>query len=267
MGLEFTNYEIEGKIGDGAFGPVYSGTRKQDGHRVAIRVMPEGLVDSRRAKDRFSREMRKVATLHHVTLCRLLEFGEVQGQLAVIMEYMEGTPLSRLLGSPPQAMPHTRAIQIVREVLKGMNYVHGKGLIHGDISPGNIFVGQQGDIKIADLGVAGGLSFGTASSPHLPARLLCYMAPEYLLEGVVDARTDVYSIGMVLYKTLVGPMPLALDEITEQDVMRVVLRKPLPPAREVNPQVPAWLQEVLTEALSHDPSRRLRSCEAFLNRL
>lgn len=267
MSLEFTNYDLHDQIGVGALGAVHLGIGKKDDRRVAIRIVHPELTETPEIRERFSKLMRNVSTLHHLGLCRVLEFGEVQDHLAVVMELIEGKTVFQLLGSLSQPLPHTRALHVAREILKVITYTHSKGLVHGDLSPGNVFHLEQGDVRVADLGVARALEYAHRYTPRFRAGLLCYVAPECLGGEVPDPASDVYSIGMILYKMLAGAMPRALDEITQPEVVRMVVGRRLPPLREVNDRIPVWLQDIVATAVHPDPARRIGSCEQLLDSL
>jgi serine/threonine-protein kinase len=232
IGADFEGrYHIEAELGSGGVGTVYRARDAKLGRPVAIKVLQEKYGASRELRHRFEREAHALAALSHPHVVTVTDFGVSHGMPYLVMELLEGTTLSDRLESGP--LGGEEAIDVTRQVLRALTFVHDQGFVHRDMKPGNIFLqsvpGSNAHVKILDFGLAkvlerdqtttvltrAGQVFGTPS----------YMAPEQVGAESTDARTDLYAVGIILFEMLAGRPPFRGD-VTE--VMRQQLVEPLP---------------------------------------
>lgn len=239
---------------------VYRGRHSGLDRPVAIKELREGLTKIPELTERFLREARICARLDHPGIVRVYDTDVEEGSPYIVMELLDGeTLLSFLRRQGP--LTDLQAVFVAKKLLSALSYAHGQGVIHQDIKPGNIFIGRQGMVKLVDFGIAaaagaggktGGMQFGT----------LAYMSPEQLSGRPIDARTDLYSLGIVLYEMLAGTPPFRATSPLELRHQQMV--QPPPPLPE---SVPLWLQEVIEKALEKDPNARYQSAEEMLQAL
>jgi serine/threonine protein kinase len=256
-------YELITQLGKGGMGTVWRAWDCRSGRPVALKVLRTGRPLDSEAAARFRREVQALAGLQHPNLVRTLDAGEEGGVPLLVMEYVAGGSLAERMGRPPP-LPAVEAARLVREVALGLAAVHARGLVHRDVKPANILLGNGGErVKIADFGLVGvmGPPDGrTAESGRLigtPA----YMSPEQVgSPGRADARSDVYSLGVVLYELLTGrrpftgAMPLLLWQVQHE-----VPRWPC----EVNPAIPPPLEAITQRCLAKDPAERYPTARAL----
>jgi serine/threonine-protein kinase len=272
-------YRIKALIGRGGMADVYKAwdTRRQ--HDVAIKVMREDLAEDPEFVRRFQREAEALAALSHANIVRFYSF-EREGPLAfIVMDYVEGTTLRRrILEGSGQPLPLDETVGIVQQVCAALHYAHAEGVLHRDIKPGNIMLqttpqtgegpqmGTTAHVLVADFGIAKAADSATLTivMPGTPA----YMSPEQCRSQPLDARTDVYSLGVVVYEMLAGRRPFLGDTPTTTGSTRERLRweqmhaNP-PPLRRLNPGVPAEVEEVVLRALAKDREARWPTALAF----
>ena len=260
LGREIAGYRIEELIGRGGMGAVYRAGDEQLGRNVALKVIAPELAQDSRFRERFLRESRLAASLDHPHVVPIHQAGEADGQLFLAMRYVEGTDLARLLAEQGTLDPR-RAIALLSQIAEALDAAHEKGLIHRDVKPSNILVATAAGEEhcyLADFGLTkrtGSLSGVTA--PGDIVGTLEYVAPEQITGGELDERSDVYSLGCVLYESLTGqpPFPRATDVAL---LWAHVHEEPGPPSK-LRPELPRELDSVLTRALAKEPGRRYRS--------
>ena len=253
-------YRIDRILGEGGMGVVVAATDTQLDRRVAIKfLLPDALANSDIVA-RFSREARAAAKIHSEHVARIIDVGELEtGAPYMVMEYLEGSDLAERIRSSPGVSP-SDAARYVLQACEALAEAHAAGIVHRDLKPANLFLAQQPDrsvsVKVLDFGISkapvgtGGITSTQAvmGSPH-------YMSPEQLVSAKhVDPRSDVWSLGIVLYEVLVGAPPFTGDTMPE--IVAKILQSPLPSLRALRPDVPAEFEQVIARCTAKDPIAR-----------
>jgi eukaryotic-like serine/threonine-protein kinase len=271
-GEQFGPYTILELIGAGGMGQVYRGHDKRLDRHVAVKFLPLAMAGDTAARERFEREARAASALNHPNICTIYDVGEFQGRSFIVMELLEGQSLrERIAGKP---VPLQELAAITRQVCAALDAAHSKGIVHRDVKPANIFVTQSGQVKILDFGLAkrgaeslsaSGMAFGPAGSTRTLsltatgtiAGTLAYMSPEQALGEDVDARSDIFSLGVVLYEMATGEAPFR-GKTTAGILGSILTESPRKPSA-VNPAVPTRLDRVILKALEKERQDRYQS--------
>ena len=255
-------YEILDVIGAGAHSKVARAFDPLIGRIVAIKLFPRELA-SGEARERFVREARVVGQLSHASIITLHDMGvdEASQTPYLVMEFIEGQPLDKILEKG--SLPVPKACAWAAEVATAMGVAHRKGVIHGDVKPANILITDDGRIKLMDFGMARLASGESKDTPLLgtPA----YWCPEQIIGKPQDARSDIFSLGVVLYELVTGQRPFDADSL-QGICARILSSTPLPPS-QTNPSVPAAFNDVVASCLAKDPAQRCSSADALAERL
>ena len=255
-------YQVLYKIGAGGMATVYLADDERLGRQVAIkRLRAESSED---AAERFRREAQLAASLNHPNVVTVYDILSDEDAVLIVMEYVAGSDLGRRL-KKRDPIPRERSLAILADVASGLDHAHGHGVVHRDVKPSNVLLGERGDAKLTDLGVAKVLEDTSSTrSGALPGTPL-YMAPEQLRGERVSPATDIYSLGLIAFQMLSGKHPRSggtLPEIAHQAVNR-----PAPDLREVWEEAPDEVAEVLCRALDRDPAVRPRSAPQLVEQL
>ena len=281
VGQTLAHYNITRKIASGGMGIVYEADDTRLGRRVALKFLPEQMAQNSQLIERFQREARAASALNHPNICTIHAIEHVDGQNFLVMELLEGQTLAHMLGRVAFSMD--KLLPIATQIADALESAHAKGIVHRDIKPANIFITDRGQVKILDFGLvkiepeelqvneqnstkiepqhqltSPGVAMGTAS----------YMSPEQARGQLVDARTDLFSLGTVLYQMAGGVLPFPGD--TSAVVFDAILNRDPEPVDRINPALPAELGRILAKLLEKDRTLRCQSANELktdLNRL
>ncbi len=251
-------YRIVERIGRGTMGLVYAADDETMGRRVAIKVMMADLQEEPEVRERFYREARVTAQLTHPNIVTLFDFGEEGGHPYIVMELLNGVPLSDYLGTPPAASLDAK-IAVMMQVCEGLQTAHAHGVIHRDIKPSNLFIQRDGTLKIVDFGVARLSSSSLTMSGYLVGTPE-YMSPEQAQAREIDARSDLFSATAVFYFMLTGHGPFSSEDLPR--VLRAVISEDPPPLTEAD--APEALRRVIAKGLAKTPDDRYQQCAEML---
>lgn len=255
-------YRLGKLLGRGGMGTVHAGTRLGDGQPVAIKALHGGLLvgpERDTMIGRFRQEAEIGLQLRHPGIVQVLEHGEQDDLLYLIMERIEGRELRALLGEG-RSQPLTRALDIILQLLNALGYAHGHGVIHRDLKPANIMLREDQSLVIMDFGIARMADLDLTHTGELlgsPA----YMAPEQLRGARVDQRVDLFAAGLLLYQLLTGRRAFLADSLAA--LMLQLLQEEPPPPSSLNPDLPASLDGILRQALAKEPAQRFASAQTF----
>ena len=262
IGQSIGDYAILQELGKGGYGRVYKVEHTITGRREAMKIL--AATNSGEESERFLREIRLQASLSHPNIAVVHTAFWVNDDLALICELLEGQSLQQLLDQ--QQPPPTQAKDILAQVLDALSYAHARGIIHRDISPANIFLTVSGVVKIIDFGLAKAATDLRLTREGSPIGVAHYMSPEQIRGSQdIDARTDIYSCGVVLYELLTGRKPFDGDNAFA--IMKAHTEEAAPPPCAVNAQIPNELSAIVLRALAKRPEERFRSADAFLQAL
>jgi serine/threonine protein kinase/formylglycine-generating enzyme required for sulfatase activity/dienelactone hydrolase len=253
-------YDIEGELGRGGMGVVYRALDTRLGRAVAIKVLPPEATSDPERRRRFIQEARAASALNHPNIVTIHEVDEQDGVTFIVMELVEGTPLDRLLSST--RLPVERVLELATQMASALEAAHAAGIVHRDIKPANIVIGSDGRARVLDFGLAKlverSASEATISAPGTsPGTIVgtaAYMSPEQAQGQPVDARSDVFSLGAVLYEMLAGRRPFAAS--SDIGLLTAILRDTPQPLRSVRPEIPADVEGIVNRALSKNPPDR-----------
>jgi predicted ATPase len=263
----FGNYEILGELGRGGMGVVYRGRDPRLGREVAVKVLPASAAGDRDALARFQREARTASALNHPNICTIHDLGEHEGQPFFVMELVQGRTLRMLAAERP---PLGDVIRLGSQVARALAAAHEAGIVHRDIKPENLMVRADGYVKVLDFGLArpflvaapGSGATTDITSPGTILGTVRYMSPEQARGEVVDCKSDVFSLGLVLYELLTGKHPF--QAASQLEVLNAILSRPALGAARLNPEVPPDLDALLQAMLEKDS--RLRPSAAEVDR-
>src|SRR5688572_22648950 len=253
IGKTISHYRVVSQLGAGGMGVVYGADDTRLGRQVALKFIPEELVRDRQAVERFRVEARTTSALNHPNICTVYDIGEHEDQPFIVMEWMKGQTLHDRISAGPLKVQ--QIVDIGIEVADALDAAHTQGIVHRDIKPANIFLTERGHVKVMDFGLAkllGGYDavetdahvVEVLTSPGITLGTASYMSPEQTAGDAVDGRSDLFSLGVVLYECATGQRPFVGS--TSREVLSAILHKaPMAPVM-FNPALPLRLQQVIS---------------------
>lgn len=243
-------YRIAGRLGKGGMGEVYRADDLKLGQSVAMKFLPEELSQDQAALTRLINEVKIARAVSHPNVCRVYDIGDVDGLHFISMEFVDGEDLGTLLRRIGR-LPHDKAVQIAKQMCAGMQAAHEKGVLHRDLKPANIMIDGRGAVRIMDFGLAG--LADDLKKEGSRAGTPAYMAPEQLQGKGITARSDIYSLGLVLYEMFTGRpayRPQSMAELTQ------LHERPLPSTRTIVPEIPEDVDSTVMRCLEREPAAR-----------
>jgi serine/threonine protein kinase len=264
IGTTISHYRVTGKLGIGGMGVVYDGEDLRLSRPVALKFLPQDLAGDPEAARRLEREAQTLAGLNHPNICTIYEVDDHEGTAFIAMERVDGLNL-KLHMARRAPLQTEEVIDIALQVAAALQAAHAAGIVHRDIKPGNIIVGANGQVKVLDFGLArrfmmpdtGELILGGSTIPGRPMGTANYMAPERILQLPLDPRSDLFSLGVVIYEMATGRLPFG--GASPSDTINNVLEKDPVPLTSYSPDRPAQLEAVVNRLLAKVPERRYQS--------
>ena len=264
VGTRLAGYALERIVGKGGMGVVYKATHLHLARTAAVKVLIPELAAAPDFRERFLRESRTAAALHHPNIVTVYDAGEADGLLYIAMQYVDGTDLAALLEREGALAPD-RALEIVGQMGEALDAAHALGLVHRDVKPGNVLLDAQ-RCYLTDFGLTRSVSSKTALTVHGQfVGTIDYMPPEQIQGGSLDRRADVYALGCLLYHTLVGAAPFESD--SQVSVMYAHMHHPPPPLGSKTPLGPGPLDAVVAKAMAKRREDRYDTCGDFISAL
>jgi serine/threonine-protein kinase len=264
-----SHYRIIEKLGEGGMGVVYKAQDTRLGRCVALKFLPDHLLTNPQSIGRFRREACAISALNHQNICTLYDIGEEQDQPFIVMEFLEGHTLASHVKEGP--FEDGKLVELATQIVGALGAAHEKGIIHRDIKPANVFVAENGQIKLLDFGLAklmeqpphaqtgvpGSRTEGPLTAPGVGVGTPCYMSPEQLLNKELDARSDIFTVGVLLYEMATGELPFKGKDMW--GVFKAILNDSPKPPRQENPNLPEQLDLIILKALEKERGQRYQS--------
>ena len=272
IGQSISHYQVTRTLGSGGMGVVYEAEDTRLGRRVAVKFLPEAMAQDGQLIERFQREARAASALNHPNICTIHAIEQHGGQHFIVMELLEGQTLGQMMTRQP--LPMEKLLPMAIQIADALESAHAKGIVHRDIKPANLFVSDRGQVKVLDFGLAkmepaeispgattpskmDTMVGGGLTSPGAAVGTVAYMSPEQARGHLVDARTDLFSLGTVLYQMSSGKMPFPGD--TSAVIFDAILNREPVPLTEENPEVPPEFGRILSKLLEKDRALRCQS--------
>ena len=255
-------YSIESLVGVGGMANVYRGTDLKTGNQIAVKVLKDEFLDNEELVRRFKNESKAISILNHPNIVKVYDVSVTDKLQYIVMEYVDGITLKEYLKQRGGALTWKETVHFATQILSALQHAHSKGIIHRDVKPQNIMLLADGSIKMMDFGIA---RFSRAQSQTVSDKAIGsvhYISPEQAKGERTDARTDIYSVGVMLYEMLSGRLPFDGDGAVSIAIMQIS-EKPKPLA-EIAPNTPAGLRQITEKAMEKDPDKRYQSAQEML---
>ena len=267
IGKTIRSFRIVSEIGEGGMGVVYLAEHLELPKRFAIKSLSKSLSSDPQFRNRFYGEAQKQAILDHPNIVQVTDFFEAEGQFFLVMEFVDGQDLGKLIRAKGK-LPEHEALPIFQDILRGLAFAHSKGVIHRDVKPSNVLIDSQGRARIMDFGIAilAGAGEKRVTATGAAVGSPWYMSPEQIQRPrELDLRTDIYSLGIVLYEMLAGDVPFNGE--TDFSVQEQQIHEPPPNLRQKHPEISEELAETVLKAMAKNPAGRFQNCTEFLQRI
>lgn len=266
-GEKLKHYEILKPLGKGGMGEVYLALDTELNRKVALKFLPEEMQDDEKTRARFLREGKAAAALDHPFICKIYETGECKGKAYIAMEYIEGKNIKEKMEEG--SLPLKDSLRIALEISEALEKAHESGIVHSDLKPANIMITPQGHVKVMDFGLAKRvlpageeeinrtLTHASITEQGTIARTLAYMSPEQARGDKIDGKSDIFSLGVMLYEMISNEHPFSRP--TALEILSAVLRDPVPSINIKPKKVSSALNPILNKALAKDSGERYQN--------
>lgn len=258
------NYRVLSEVGAGGMAVVYKAIQEPLGRLVAIKALKSTIAMDSQFAVRFEREAHFMASLQHENILHVVDFVKDGNSMYIVMEYVQGIDLYDLLELSP-ILPAEEAAIVALQIARALDYAHFRGIIHRDIKPANIMLSHQGEVKLMDFGIARDDKLSDLTETGTGLGTPSYMSPEQILGDKLDFRSDIFSVGIVLYQMVTGQKPFIEDE--SRTVMQKIRLDRFTPPRKLNPKVPRQLERIMARCMEKMPASRYPTTQALIDDL
>ncbi|MDX1523902.1 MAG: serine/threonine-protein kinase, partial [Anaerolineae bacterium] len=259
VGKTIGGYQLAEKIGSGRLATIYKAYQPIMERWVAVKVLPP---QTKEALARFQQETLEITHLRHRNIIISYDFGDQDGQPYIVTEYIEGGTLAEHLSGAP--LDWIKAVDLLIPITEGLAYAHREGVMHGDIKPSNILLPKENWPLLTDFGLSKFVGSDGSTAPSVPVESAGYLAPERVKSTDYDQRSDIYSLGVVLFEMVTGRVPFSHKNLN--DLLHAHATEPVPPIRQFNPSCPPVLELVIITAMNKAPEQRYANMEAKIGR-